>query len=167
MNRITVEHKGKAVTISNERERDTLLAEIVNENTSAGLDFAGAWGKAEHDFPVLFAGLKHPTIIMPRREKPVTFKNTAPATSAPQFGNDLKGIFLLPPSADQDICAAAWDANGGQKQVFNYPKIFDALVTFLQQRGMAPNASTTQAQYQFPELWKVVKSIRMAHAIPT
>jgi hypothetical protein len=165
MNKITVEHKGKTVTIANERERDMLLAEIVNENTAAGMDFAGAWGKAEHDSPALFAGLRHPKIVMPRQEKSATFKNTAQATAAPQFGSDLKGLFLLPATADQDTCAAAWDANGGQKQNFNYPKIFDALVAFLQKRGVALNAATAQAQTQFPALWRVTDSIRAAHGM--
>lgn len=158
MNAIRFTRNGKNVTISNERDRDLLLAEIIGEKTAAGLSLVDAWWRAERECPQLFAGMRHPQIRMPYKPKPPTFAN---AGDVPKFGSALKSIFLVGPGASQEVCEAAWRANANQGATMNYPAIFDGIVSLLsKQRGVDRMTAATSAQTEFPELWKMVQTIR-------
>jgi hypothetical protein len=157
MNSITIERNGKNITISNERERDLLLSEIIGEKMKAGLTFADAWGIVESAHPQIFAGMRHPHIKMPAKPKLPTIANAA---TTPVFGPQWKKIFRLPIDATQEEGETVWRANGDTGTVLNFPKCFDALVQLIQrQRQLEPEAARSQAEIRFPELWEVVQTV--------
>jgi hypothetical protein len=160
MNPITLQHDGKSVTISNEHQRGEFIGTVVSGHVKSGCSTEDAYSLAERDFPQLFSGFRHPKIVMPRKQRPATFSNAA----APVFGNDLKSLFQLPPGATQDACAVAWEANGNQARNFNYVDIFTSLVGWLaRQRGLDRAAAEAAVKSGFPELSKMVQTIRGAH----